>query len=170
MKSVIMLLGGCCLITLLSGCSSIMCGPKQNVSITSRPLGAEVLVYNSRAEIIYKGTTPCVAKLDRRSPDYVAGARYAFVIKKEGYSPVLMPMVGSVNRAYFANIMNGGLGYAIDPMTGSMWTLSPEGADPTLVSEHTSFFGDKRCYMVSLKEEGAEAVVSTAAVTEPSAK
>jgi len=168
MKSVIMLLGGCCLITLLSGCSSIMCGPKQNVSITSRPVGAEVLVYNSHAEVIYTGTTPCVAKLDRRSPDYVAGAKYAFVIKKEGYSPVLLPMVGIVNRAYFANIMNGGLGYAIDPLTGSMWTLTPEGADPTAVSEHLAFFADKKCYMVSLKEEGAEALA--AAAPEPATK
>src|SRR6266550_5949297 len=132
MKSVITLLGGFCLLTLLSGCSSIMCGPKQNVSITSRPPGAEVLVYNSHAEIIFKGATPCVAKLDRRSPDYVAGAKYAFVIKKEGYSPVLVPMVGSVNRAYFANIMFGLVGLGIDPLTGSMWTLSPEGADPTI--------------------------------------
>ena len=168
MKSLITLLGGCFLITLLSGCSSIMCGPKQNVSISSRPIGAEVLVYNSHAEVIYKGTTPCVAKLDRRSPDYVAGAKYAFVIKKEGYSPVLMPMVGSVNRAYLANIMNGGLGYAIDPLTGSMWTLSPEGADPTTVSEHLAFFSDKKILMVTLKEEGAEALAVS--VTDPTAK
>jgi len=158
-----MLLGGCCLITLLSGCSSIMCGPKQKVSITSRPVGAEVLVYNSHAEVIYKGTTPCVAKLDRRSPDYVEGAKYAFVIKKEGYTPVLMPMVGTVNRAYFANIMNGGLGYAIDPLTGSMWTLSPEGADPTFVSEHQAFFSDKKTLMISLQEEGAEALAASVA-------
>jgi len=163
-----MLLGGCCLITLLSGCSSIMCGPKQKVSITSRPVGAEVLVYNSHAEVIYKGTTPCVAKLDRRSPDYVEGAKYAFVIKKEGYTPVLMPMVGTVNRAYFANIMNGGLGYAIDPLTGSMWTLSPEGADPTTVSEHLAFFSDKKILMVTLKEEGAEALAVS--VTDPTTK
>jgi len=160
MKSVITLLCGCCLITFLSGCSSLMCGQKQNVSITSRPLAAEVLGYNSRAEIIYKGTTPCVAKLDRRSPDYVAGAKYAFVIKKEGYTPVLMPMVGTVNRAYFANIMNGGLGYAIDPLTGSMWTLSPEGADLTVVSEHKALFSDKACLMVTLKEAGTEALAA----------
>ena len=163
MKSLITLLGGCFLITLFSGCSSIMCGPKQNVSISSRPIGAEVLVYNSHAEVIYKGTTPCVAKLERRSPDYVGGAKYAFVIKKEGYSPVLLPMVGIVNRAYFANIMNGGIGYAIDPLTGSMWTLTPEGADPTTVSEHLAFFSEKKTLMISLKEEGAEALASVAA-------
>ena len=156
MKSVITLLSGCCLITLLSGCSSIMCGPKQNVSITSRPLGADVLVYNSHAEIIYKGTTPCVAKLDRRSPDYVAGAKYAFVIKKEGFTPALVPMVGSVNRAYFANIMFGLIGLGIDPLTGSMWTLSPEGADPTIVSDYKPFFAEKNSLLVTLKEEGSE--------------
>ena len=160
MKSVITLLGGCCLLTLLSGCSSIICGPKQNVSITSRPLGAEVLVYNSHAEIIYKGTTPCVAKLDRRSPDYVAGAKYALVVKKEGFSPALVPMIGSVNRAYYANIMFGLVGLGIDPLTGSMWTLSPEGADPTIVSDYKTFFSDKNSLMISLKEEGMEAVAA----------
>ena len=165
MKSLITLLGGCCLITLLSGCSSIMCGPKQNVSITSRPLGAEVLVYNSHAEVIYKGTTPCVAKLDRRSPDYVAGAKYAFVVKKEGYTPAMVPMVGTVNRAYFANILFGLVGLGIDPLTGSMWTLNPESPDPTVLSEHKAFFSEKSCYMVSLKEEGSEAIAAVPAET-----
>jgi len=32
-----------------------------------------------------------------------------------------------VNRAYYANIMFGLVGLGIDPLTGSMWTLSRKG-------------------------------------------
>jgi len=69
-------------------------------------------------------------------------------------------MVGTVNRAYFANIMFGLVGLGIDPLTGSMWSLSPENADPAIISEHTAFFHDKTSYLVSLKEEGSEAIAA----------
>src|SRR5437870_3119271 len=63
MKSVITLLSGCCLITLLSGCASVICGSKQSVAINSKPIGADVQIYNANGEIIFHKTTPCVAKL-----------------------------------------------------------------------------------------------------------
>src|SRR5438874_3007383 len=105
-KSTLQLIGSCALATLFTGCASIMCGPKQAVSIDSRPAGAEVLVYDSRGEIIFQEPTPCVTHLARRDHDLLQPARYVVLIKKEGYVPVQFPLIGSVNRAYTANLLN----------------------------------------------------------------
>jgi hypothetical protein len=152
-KSVIAILSGCCLITLLSGCASVLCGPQQQVSINSRPAGAEVIIYNARGDIVAERTTPCVAKLDRRSPDYMESANYVVLIRKEGYAPVQIPLSGVVNRAYFANIIFGGLGLIIDPATGSMWTLSPSAVNANFASESAMNFTHSEGLMVVLKEE-----------------
>ena len=162
LTSVLMLLGCAALITFSTGCASVLCGPRQNVVINSKPDGAEVLVYDSHGEIVYENSTPCVAKLDRGSAEGDR-ASYVILIRKQGFAPAQIPVTGRVNKAYFANALFGGIGFAIDPMTGSMWTLTPEGADPTTVSEHLAFFSEKKTLMISLKEEGAEALASVAA-------
>ena len=149
-KSLLKLLGCCSLIALLSGCASVICGPKQAVTIDSKPHGAEVLVYDSHCDVIFQKTTPCTAKLPRRTPDYDA-ANYVILIKKEGYAPVQIPLTGQVNKAYFANILFGGLGMAIDPITGGMWTLSPDSVDSSSVTENAAT--DKPGFLVSLKQE-----------------
>src|SRR5438876_9366776 len=159
MKSVITLLSGCCLITLLSGCASVLCGPKQSVAINSKPVGADVQIYNANGEIIFHKTTPCVAKLDRRAPELLESATYVILVKKEGYAPVQVPLMGTVNRAYFANILFGGLGLAIDPMTGSMWTLSPAGIDPTLAEQTAALFSHEDGLMIALKEQVPQELV-----------
>ena len=158
-KSVIAILSGCCLITLLSGCASVLCGPQQKVAFNSRPSGAEVIIYNSRGEIVAERTTPCVAKLDRRSPDYLESANYVVLIRKEGFAPVQIPLNGTVNRAFFANALNGGLGMIIDPVTGSMWTLSPAAVDANFTSETAMSFSHDGGLMVALKEEVPQELV-----------
>jgi hypothetical protein len=160
MKSIITIIGSCCLLTLFTGCASMICGPQQSVSINTRPNHSEVMIYDSRGEIIYKNTTPCVAKLDRRSPDYLESASYVILVKREGYAPVQIPLSGSVNRAYLANILFGGLGLIIDPLTGSMWTLSPSNIDPKLAPDNTAFFSHDQGLMICLKEEVPQELVS----------
>ena len=151
-KSAVTLFACSGLVTLFSGCSTFMCGPRQSVAIDSHPRGAEVLVYDSRGEIVLKGTTPCEANLVRREHGYTRAAHYVVLIRKEGYAPVQVPLEGSVNRAYCANILNGGIGYFVDPMTGSMWSLSPGDVDAQLVSENAAFFRPGSI-MICLKEE-----------------
>ena len=111
-----------------------------------------MLVYDSRGEIILKQTTPCVATLDRREHGYTRAAHYVVLVRKEGYAPVQVPLDGSVNRAYCANILSAGIGYFVDPMTGAMWTLSPQEVDAKLVSENAAFF-QPGSIMICLKEE-----------------
>jgi hypothetical protein len=154
-KSTLTLISCCGLIALFTGCASIMCGTKQKVVLDSQPTGAEVLVYNSHGEIVFQKTTPCVAELNRREHENLQSANYVVLVKKEGYAPAQFPLIGVVNRAYFANILSAGLGFAIDPLTGAMWTLNPQSVDENLVTEHPAFFAEEGL-LVSLSEEGAK--------------
>jgi len=148
------LLGCCCFITLFTGCGSIMCGSRQKFVLDSLPTGAEVLVYDSRGEVVLQKTTPFVTKLDRREPNAAGAARYVVLVKKDGYAPAQFPLVGVVNRAYCANILSAGIGYAVDPMTGGMWTLVARPADPDMITQKAGFFSQEGA-LIHLKEESA---------------
>ena len=149
-KSLLKLIGCCSLISLLTGCASFVCGPKQTVAIDTKPHGAEVLVYDGHCEVIMEKTTPCTVKLPRRTDDY-EGANYVVLIKKEGFAPVQVPLTAQVNRAYFANVLTAGIGFAIDPITGGMWTLTPDTiASPTFVENDVT---DKPGFVVTLKSD-----------------
>lgn len=143
----------CSIIGLFSGCSSIMCGPRQSVSIGSKPTGAEVIIYDSRGEIVNKETTPCTVSLSRQAHEWVTAANYVVLVRKEGYAPVQVPLTGCVNRAYYANIMNGGIGYIVDPMTGCMWSLYPPNVDTKLANENAAFLNHKGEIFIVLKEQ-----------------
>ncbi len=151
-KLYLTLIGCGSLITLLAGCGSLICGPKQTVNINSKPDGAEVLVYDSYGDIVFRNTTPCVATLDRNTKDY-GSATYVVLVRKEGFAPVQVSLEGRVNKAYFANILFGGVGLIIDPITGGMWTLSPDKVEPKLVGENEAFFNRKGGLLICLKEQ-----------------
>jgi hypothetical protein len=127
-KYLLTLIGCVGLLSLATGCSSVMCGSRQSVSINSRPAGAEVLVYNSDCKVVFKKKTPCVAKLDRGTSDGGA-ANYVVLIRKQGFAPVQVPLTGKVNDAYYANILLGGVGAFVDNASGAKWTLTPEEID-----------------------------------------
>ena len=153
-QSTVRMVACCALTALVSGCGSLMCSPRQAVTFDSRPTGAEILVYNSRGEIVFNKTTPCVATLDRRERDFAEGARYVVLVRREGCVPVQFPLNGVVNRAYYANILNAGIGYGVDPVTGGMWTLNPTSANTQLISSHDSFFNQDG-FLISLKEQSS---------------
>ena len=104
-----------------TGCATAMVGTRQSVALDSKPSGAEVVVYNSHGAVVYQGTTPCTPKLDRTPPES-SRPNYTVLIRKQGYTSVQLPLKSEVNRAYLANILFGGIGLAIDPATGAMWT------------------------------------------------
>jgi hypothetical protein len=162
-KSVITLLGCCCFITLMTGCASVMCGTKQSVVLDSKPSGAEVMVYDRHCEVVFEGTTPCVAKLRRCEPEEDR-ASYIILVKKEGFLPVQIPLKGRLNRAYLANALYGGVGFIADPFTGAMWTLTTTRVDPHLVQDDTSFVAKEEGggFSVALKEQSYENVAAHA--------
>lgn len=85
-----------------------------------------MVVYDTQGSVIFKSTSPCVAALDRIAPEKER-ASYVFLIKKDGFAPVQVPLSGHINGAYWANILFGGVGLIVDPITHSMWTMSPTG-------------------------------------------
>ena len=121
------------LVVLSTGCSTFMCGKNQTVPVSSRPPGADVTVYNKYNDVIFNGVTPCDVILPRGDADTGAGY-YKVTVVKPGYESVEVDLVGKVNRAYYANVMNAGLGMiTLDPYTGAMWTLVPMEINPHLV-------------------------------------
>ncbi len=141
----------------LTGCASVMCGPQQDVSIDSRPRGADVLVYNENCEIIYKSKTPCVTTL-KRHPGSSKKGTYVVLVNKEGFNSVQVPLVAHVNSAYYLNLFTAGIGFIVDPLTGAMWGLSAENPDGYAVKDDASFF-DQRGLFVCLQERPQSAFI-----------
>jgi len=137
-KTVFALLACTCTITLFTGCASVLCGPKQSFSIGSKPDGADVYIYDAHGEKLFENKTPCSTTLARVKPDSDR-ASYVVVIKKQGFASVQIPLTSSVNKAYFGNILLGGIGFFIDPATGAMWTLSPTPEGDKVLDHNTAF-------------------------------
>ena len=126
MKTNTLLTAAClALVVLSTGCSTVMCGKNQTVSINTRPPGADVTVFNKYEDVVFTGVTPCEVRLARGDTDRGPGF-YKVTVNKPGYTPFETELNGVVNRAYLANIMNGGIGMiTLDPYTGAKWTLVP---------------------------------------------
>ena len=146
------LLGCFGIATLVTGCASVLCGPRQEVTIDSLPTGAKIQIYDSRGEVVFDDTTPCAAKLNRGGPGSMEAGQYTILIKRDGYSPVQVPLTGVVNRAYALNAFNV-VGFVVDPMTGSMWTLRPDKLDAKLIGQSAGFFKNPDTLMICLKQD-----------------
>ena len=113
-----------------SGCASIVSKSKQEVRITSSPLGANVAITDRRGATV-EGITPVLVRL-KRGAGYFKKAAYAVEIFKEGYEKQTVQISSRVNKWYWVNIplfigLLGPIGMLIlDPATGAMWTLKPD--------------------------------------------
>ncbi len=106
---------------LLAACATIMQGSSQEVSVSSTPTGARVLVDGADA-----GKTPYVAALKRKD-------KHVIRIEMEGYEPFEMPLGRGTSGWVWGNIVFGGIpGLAIDAITGGMYKLKPEQVQATL--------------------------------------
>ena len=128
---------GCTLLAciLVSGCASIVDGGRKSVKIDSEPSGATFTIYNGKGVAVNTNTTPAKVKL-KRSQGYFQGEVYKLVFEAPGYYPGESTIRYKVDGWYFGNVIFGGLiGLAVvDPLTGSMWTLSPRQLHHTLLS------------------------------------
>lgn len=130
-------------VLVFNGCASIIGkGSPQVVTINSSPTDANLKIEDMRTgATMYAGKTPYTATLSRGA-GYFKSAKYQIVVEKDGYSTKQFIIDGSPNGWYIGgNLIFGGLiGWLIvDPLTGAMWTLSPEyinaelGAKTTLI-------------------------------------
>lgn len=127
----------------LNGCASIIGkSSPQVITINSSPSDANLKIEDIRTGgTVYAGKTPYTATLSRNA-GYFKSARYQVVVEKDGYPTKQFIIDGTPNGWYIGgNFIFGGLiGWLIvDPLTGAMWTLSPEfinadlGAKTTLI-------------------------------------
>ena len=113
-------------VLLLSSCSTIISGSRQNVEITSEPISAKV--YINEIEI---GETPVQKNLKRNQ-------EYQLTLKLDGYKTYETKLEKKFNVWYIGNVLIGGIiGLVIDPITGAMHKLKPEEIDGNLKSGTT---------------------------------
>lgn len=122
----------------LTGCASIMGSPTQTVPISSAPSEAKVLIADEAGVEVFAGATPTTVTLNKSTGRYWGKKSFTVTISKPGFKTQVIPVTASANGWYIAgNFVFGGLigWFAVDPFSGSMYTLSPEAVASTLPAE-----------------------------------
>jgi hypothetical protein len=154
MKTGIMMLGSLSLwacAALFSGCATIVSGTTQEMSFQTNPENVVVSLIRSvpdtnikvdwtkkaghvsptpmRDETRILGKTPFTLQLDREEGQRIE-------LSKEGYKPITMKLATTTNRAFWGNILLGGLvGSTTDGMSGAIYEYSPSQFFVTLNPE-----------------------------------
>lgn len=118
-------------------CASIVKGGSQKIFINSSPSEAVVKVKDQNGNGIVNSATPATLTL-AKGDGYFGSASYSIEISKPGFQTQYVTLTGSMNGWYIlGNIVLGGLiGWLIiDPISGAMWTMSPEGVNVSLAGE-----------------------------------
>ena len=123
------------LITLgaLGGCATIVHGGPRPVSVSSRPEGAKVSIYDRSNTLVQTNTTPFVAQLPSKYK-YFKGQEYRLVFELPSYSTAEVRLQPTLSGWYIGNLLFGGvIGMLIvDPLTGAMYNLTPEKIEQSL--------------------------------------
>ncbi len=111
---------------LASGCAYILSTDSQDISISSSPAGAQVVIKTTGGIEVFSGTTPAQAHLKRKN-------EYIVDVTLDGHAPKQIHLSHSINPATFWNLLIGGIpGWIIDGVTGAIWKLEPETITITL--------------------------------------
>ena len=114
----------------LSACATIIHGPKQQVTISSNPTAAAVMVDGNPV-----GNTPVTTKLTRKD-------KHVVNITLDGYRPLEMRLSRDVDGWVWGNLLLGGfIGLAVDAITGSMYKIDPDDVTAQLQSNATGSTG-----------------------------
>jgi hypothetical protein len=138
-----------------TGCSSIVHGGNRSLNINSTPAGAKVTVFkNGTAEAVHSGTTPITLSLDPRG-GYFKGQGYTLKFELTGYKATELQIRPKLSGWYFGNIVFGGLigMIVVDPLTGSMWNLTPDKIEQTLTTEQASLIKNQQGFVVILASQ-----------------
>ncbi|HEX7832646.1 MAG TPA: hypothetical protein VF787_23520 [Thermoanaerobaculia bacterium] len=133
------------------GCATLHNGRHQSVSVTSDPAGATVDVHCGKAQP--PALTPATLRLPRKVEEC------SIVLSKPGFQSETVVFDTSVSRWFWANFAGpiiggasgatrhsdlafidflagafvGGVGFAVDAITGAMWELEPARVERKLV-------------------------------------
>lgn len=135
----------------LSGCASIVGDTDQQITINSTPSNADVVISDEHSQEVFQGTTPTTVTLKKADGSYFGGKSYTVELSKEGYDSRAISITSAPNGWYIGgNILFGGLiGWlVVDPLTGAMYTLSPDDIDAGLGESVASHDGGKTLNLV----------------------
>lgn len=116
------------LVSLLAfSCASIVSKTARQITINSSPDNADFIIKDERGVVVHQGKTPATVTL-KTGAGYFKGKEYTVLIRKEGFEEQSVVIRNELNGWYLGNILFGGLiGLLIvDPLTGAMWTLTPQ--------------------------------------------
>jgi hypothetical protein len=125
----------------LSGCATIMGSPTQTLPISSTPSDAKVVIVDEAGTEVFSGSTPTSVTLNKSTGRYWGGKSFKVTISKAGFKTQVIPVTSSPNGWYIAgNFVFGGLigWFAVDPMNGNMYTLSPEAVASSMAAESSA--------------------------------
>ena len=116
-----LLITGAMLLGLAQGCATITQGSTQQITVSSTPAGAEIVVNGFQ-----RLKTPAVIELSRKES-------HQLQISLEGYHREDVEIVKVSNGMVAGNILAGGLvGLAVDYSSGAAYRLVPEVVQITL--------------------------------------
>jgi hypothetical protein len=104
----------CAAVVLLAGCSSIVDGSSQEITINTNPAGAVCSLERHGEQLGTTGPTPSTIKIDK--------TKYDITIKctKDSFEEATYLNKSGADGATFGNIvLGGGIGWAVDSATGS---------------------------------------------------
>lgn len=141
----ILVLAGVLSFAIISGCASIVGDSTETIAISSTPDGATFVIRNKQGRVVTQGQTPSSVTLAVAGNGYFEGERYSISMTKAGYDPRTVIVDSTPSGWYLlGNAVFGGLiGWLIvDPLTGKMYTLSPDEVNGDLFREQASLPSD----------------------------
>lgn len=138
-----------------NGCASIVHGGSRTVTVTTVPAGAKTTISKTdTAQAVSINTTPFTITLDPKR-GYFKGQSYKMKFELAGYASTEVELHASLSGWYFGNILLGGaIGMiVVDPLTGSMWNLSPDKIEQTLAPSQASLLKNGQGFVVVLPNQ-----------------
>ncbi len=146
-------------VALTGGCASIVNGGSRTVTLTTQPAGAKATITKSDTDnTVHSGLTPLTVSLEPKR-GYFKGQSYSVRFELAGYKTEEVTLRAELSGWYWGNILFGGLlgMLVVDPVTGSMWNLSPAQLDRTLTSQQAALLQTGDGFVVALVSEMSEA-------------
>ncbi|NQV41412.1 MAG: PEGA domain-containing protein [Candidatus Marinimicrobia bacterium] len=130
-------------VLLITGCAYLVGGgDKQDVKVTSSPVGASIVITNTGGVEMFTGTTPASVNLKRKY-------KYNVTVNLDGYKEKTVMIDQTLNMMVLGNILCGGIpGGVVDALTGAMWTLEPEQIVVTLEMAALDGASEEQLYAV----------------------
>lgn len=118
---------------LVTGCSSIVNGSTQQLSVKAMPEQAHIRLLTANGDLL-KEQQGSLTYLMKRHTGYFEGAEYKLEVGYDGYQSQSIELMPTTSGWYLAgNLFFGGLiGWlVVDPLTGGMWVIEASNQQET---------------------------------------